>query len=408
MRLAKAPSRVADVFTPNYYHNSPIPCEPLAKTSLTAHKLTLTHEDKKLRVAIVGAGQIADAHIVEIGRIKTAEIVGLCDLHESPLRALQDKYAIPHVGTDLNKLLNQTQPDVVHITTPPASHFAIAKQCLEAGAHVYVEKPLTVTAGETRELLALAKNCSRLVCLGTNRIFAKSQNQALSMIHGGEIGSVTHIDALFSYDLKGIFGKQVLSNPQHWIARLPGQIFQNNLNHPLASIVPFLSDDLRIRAWAADWSANGIVFDELRLEIIDRKNKRSAYIVFTSNVKPGAFRVTYFGSEKALFLNNNSNTLLVDRPNRMPGMLGGVLGIRDASKQLARQYRHRLRDFIFGRETFFTDMQATFRAFYSAIERGGEAPIPYDQILRAARIMDEAFEQIGHPSKTVITAVDAA
>ncbi|MGI9423655.1 MAG: Gfo/Idh/MocA family protein [Hyphomicrobiaceae bacterium] len=350
-----------------------------------------------MKIAVVGAGQIADAHIVEISRIESAEVVSLCDLYESPLRALQDKYAIPHVSTDLGEVLTQSAPDVVHITTPPSSHLAIARQCLEAGAHVYVEKPLAVTFAETKELLELAERCGRLVCLGSNRIFASAQRTALDKIHAGEIGPITHMDGLFSYDLKGIFGRQVLSNPEHWIANLPGQLFKNNLNHPLAAIVPFLSDDLEIRAWADDWGGSGIVFDELRLEIIDRVNRRSAYIVFTSNVKPGAFRVSYFGRDKAIFLNNNANTLIIDSPQRVPGMLGNILGIRHASKQLGRQFRRRLRRFVFGGETFFTDLQEMFRAFYASIENNGSPPVPYSQILRAARIMDEMVNQIGRP-----------
>jgi len=350
-----------------------------------------------LKVAVVGAGQIADAHIVEIGRIETAEVVALCDLHESPLQALQDKYAIPHIGTNLGELLERASPEVVHITTPPGSHFPIARQCLEAGAHVYVEKPLTVTFAETKKLLDLAKHHGRMVCLGTNRSFATAQRRAFEMIEAGEIGSLTHVDALFSYDLQGIFGRQVLSNPEHWIAKLPGQIFQNNLNHPLATIVPFIGDDVLVRATANDWSENGVVFDELRVEITDQKNKTSANLVFTSNVRPGAFRVSYFGTQKALFLNNNANTLIVDEPHRMPGMLGNILGIRGASKQLARQYRRGLLNFVFGRETFFTDMQAMFRAFYSAIAKDAPPPVPYDQILRSAKIIDDIVSQIGRP-----------
>ena len=350
-----------------------------------------------MRVAIIGAGQIADAHIAEIAKIETAEVVALCDLYESPLRALQDKYTIPYVSTDLNDVLRQSAPDVVHITTPPASQLAVARQCLEGGTHVYVEKPLTASLTETKELLGFADRCERLVCLGTNRIFASSQRTALDMIKAGEIGPITHMEGMFSYDLKGIFGKQVLSNPEHWLVKLPGQLFQNNLNHPLAAIVPFLSDDLEVRARADDWGGNGIVFDELRVEIIDKINKLSAYIIFTSNVKPAAFRVSYFGKDKAIFLNNNANTLVIDSPNRMPGMLGNILGIREESKQLARQYRRRLRNFVFGRETFFTDMQEIFRAFYASIESNEPPPVPYDQVFRAAKIMDDIIQQIGRP-----------
>lgn len=350
-----------------------------------------------MKVVIVGAGQIADAHIIEVGKIKSASVVGLCDLYESPLLALQEKYAIPHVDTDFARLMETARPDVVHITTPPTSHLALAKQALAGGAHVYIEKPLTVTHAEAIELFAAARQVDKQVCIGTNRLFAHAQSTAVAKIKSGDIGPLTHVDAIFTYDLQGIFGKQVLSNPEHWISKLPGQIFQNNLNHPLATVVPFLSDDLRVRAWAADWSDNGVVFDELRVEILDQANKFTAHIVFSSNVKPGAFRVSYFGQRKSLFLDNNQNTLVESEPSRIPGTLGGIFAVRKAAKDLGKQFRRSLRRFVFGQDTFFTDMNALFRAFYDAIEGKGPMPVPESDILRASKIIDEVNHQIGRP-----------
>ena len=166
-----------------------------------------------MKIAIVGAGQIADAHLGEIARIENASVVALCDLNESPLQALQDKYRIPSVYTDFARLLQEAQPDVVHITTPPATHFMLAKQSIAAGAHVYIEKPLTVTYAETQELLRFAEQHGRKVCIGTNHIYSRAQKKAMAAIRNGEIGSITHIDSLFSYDLQGIFGAFLRSVP---------------------------------------------------------------------------------------------------------------------------------------------------------------------------------------------------
>mgnify|MGYP003633882642 FL=1 len=350
-----------------------------------------------MKVVVVGAGQIADAHIIEVGKIKSASVVGLCDLFESPLLALKEKYAIPHVDTDFVRLMELARPDVVHITTPPTSHLFLAKQALAGGAHVYIEKPLTVTHAEAVELFAAAKAADKQVCIGTNRLFARAQSAAITKIKAGELGQLTHVDAIFTYDLQGIFGKQVLSNPEHWISKLPGQIFQNNLNHPLATVVPFLSDDFQVRAWADDWSDNGVVFDELRVEIFDRANKFTAHIVFSSNVKPGAFRVSYFGRRKTLFLDNNQNTLVESEPSKIPGTLGNIFAVRAMAKVLAKQFRRSLRRFVFGQDTFFTDMNELFRAFYDSIDGKGPAPVPESDILRASLIIDEVNKQIGRP-----------
>src|ERR1700678_407540 len=103
-----------------------------------------------LKVAIIGCGKIADAHAVQLQRIKGCKIVGVCD--REPLMAWQlyERFPIDAYFSDVAKMLSEARPDVVHITTPPQSHFGLAKACLESGCHVYVEKPFTLNETEAR------------------------------------------------------------------------------------------------------------------------------------------------------------------------------------------------------------------------------------------------------------------
>src|SRR5215472_7069539 len=109
-----------------------------------------------LKVAIVGCGKIADTHASQIRRIKDCEIVGVCDTEPLMARQLAERFQVRRCYTDMMELLNEAKPDVVHITTPPDSHFKIAVSCLEHGCHVYVEKPFTLNSPEAQRLIALA------------------------------------------------------------------------------------------------------------------------------------------------------------------------------------------------------------------------------------------------------------
>src|SRR5690349_5141387 len=100
--------------------------------------------DDMLKVAIVGCGKIADWHASQIQRIKGCEIVGVCDSEPLMARQLCERFGVKGSYSSVPDLLTDARPDVVHITTPPQSHFEIAKACLERGSHVYVEKPFTV------------------------------------------------------------------------------------------------------------------------------------------------------------------------------------------------------------------------------------------------------------------------
>src|SRR2546428_8878665 len=90
-------------------------------------------EDEMLKVAIVGCGKIADSHASQIQRIKDCEIVGVCDREELMAKQLAERFHIQRHFTDFTELMEETCPHVVHVTTPPQSHFSIAKRCLEQG-----------------------------------------------------------------------------------------------------------------------------------------------------------------------------------------------------------------------------------------------------------------------------------
>src|SRR5438105_13478193 len=109
-----------------------------------------------LRVAIVGCGKVADQHVQAIHRIPDCSIVALCDRELLMAKQLGERFGVSACFSDLREMLDAASPDVIHITTPPQSHFALAKQCLESGAHVYLEKPFTITAGEAEALIQLA------------------------------------------------------------------------------------------------------------------------------------------------------------------------------------------------------------------------------------------------------------
>src|SRR5438105_1857098 len=109
-----------------------------------------------LKVAIVGCGKIADAHARWIQRIGGSEIVGVCDREPLMAQQLCERLAIERHFDDLEALLSETRPDVVHVTTPPTSHYDVATKCLDHGCHVYVEKPFTVNHAEALKLVASA------------------------------------------------------------------------------------------------------------------------------------------------------------------------------------------------------------------------------------------------------------
>src|SRR5438309_10776625 len=121
-----------------------------------------------LKIAIVGCGKIAEQHMLAIRRLADCKIVSLCDRELLMAKQLGERFGISGCFSDLKEMLQSTSPDVVHITTPPQSHYPLARQCLESGAHVYLEKPFTITADQAESLVHLAEDRDLKITVGHN------------------------------------------------------------------------------------------------------------------------------------------------------------------------------------------------------------------------------------------------
>jgi predicted dehydrogenase/nucleoside-diphosphate-sugar epimerase len=157
---------------------------------MTAHTTTI-------RVGLVGCGKMGLHHLAAIAKAPGATVVGIAD----PLAdAAELKGLIPaeaRLVPDVATLLTETRPDVVHIVTPPHTHCAIARTLIEAGVHVYVEKPFAMSKAEAEEILALAAQHGVQVVSGHQNLFEKPAILAREQI--GTIGKLVHIESFFSF-----------------------------------------------------------------------------------------------------------------------------------------------------------------------------------------------------------------
>jgi predicted dehydrogenase len=199
-----------------------------------------------LTIAIVGCGKVADQHVQAIQRITDCRIVAVCDRELLMAKQLGERFGISACFSDVNEMLRAASPNVVHITTPPQSHFLIARQCLESGCHVYLEKPFTITAGETESLIAFAESCGLKITVGHNYLFTLEMLEMRRLVKDGFLGGRPfHLESYWSYDLGDTsYVGPVLGNRGHWVHQLPGQLFHNIISHGIAKLTEFLDDDL--------------------------------------------------------------------------------------------------------------------------------------------------------------------
>lgn len=141
-----------------------------------------------IKAAIIGAGFIGPAHLEAIRRIGDVDVVALCDFSLEAAEAKARELHIPYAYADVGALLKHPGLHVVHNCTPNHLHASINRQVMEAGIHIFSEKPLCLTSEEARGLLALAEE--KAVLNGVSfvyRQFAMVQ-QAASLVRTGQTG----------------------------------------------------------------------------------------------------------------------------------------------------------------------------------------------------------------------------
>ena len=355
-----------------------------------------------LRAAIVGCGKIADAHASQIRRIKGSEIVGVCDREPLMAKQLCERFSVARSFSDVNDLLDSAHPDVVHITTPPASHFDIAQACLDRGCHVYIEKPFTIRAGEAEALVALAASNDLKLTAGHDDQFSHVARRMRALVRSGYLGGpALHVESTYCYDLSEPgYARALLGDRQHWVRRLPGGLLQNVISHGIARIAEFFTTE------APQVIAHGFVspplrrmgerkiVDELRV-IVSEEDRLTAYFTFSSQMRPSVHELRVYGPRNGLLLDQDHEILL-----RLRGRRFKSYGEKFFPPLLfARQH---LSNLVTNAKTFLardfhmkSGMKYLIEAFYQSILHGTAVPIPYAEILRTARIMDAIFDQLG-------------
>ena len=355
---------------------------------------------KMLKVAIVGSGKIADDHASQIQQIKGCEIVGVCDREPLMARQLYERFPVKHYFSELADLLNTACPDVIHVCTPPQSHFEVARFSLEAGCHVYVEKPLALSEEDARTLIDLANDRGLKITVGHDDQFRHAARRMRALVQRGYLGGpAVHMESYYGYELSDTYAGAVLGDKHHWVRRLPGKLLQNVISHGIARIAEFLATD------SPQVIASGFVspflksigereiIDELRVIILG-KGGVTAYFTFSSQMRPSLHQFRLYGPENGIILDQDHETLI-----KLPGKrLKSYAEKFVPPVQLAGQYlgnlKRNLGSFLRNDFQMKSGMKYLIESFYHSLLDGAQVPIPYSEILLTARIMDEIFAQL--------------
>jgi len=258
------------------------------------------------RIGVIGCGYWGPNLIRNFVEIPTAKMVAVADLDQGRLAHIGARYPQIQLTRDYRELFD-LDLDAVVVATPPATHFAIAHDCLENNLHVLVEKPITLNSNDASKLIRVADDKDLVLMVGHTFEYNSAVHALKEIIDSGEIGKVFYIDSarlnlgLFQSDsnvlwdlaphdisiLLYLLGKEPISvSAQGMTSVMPG-VYDNvymNLTFPdniLAHVHVSWLDPCKVRRTTVVGSKKMVVYNDIdsneKIRIYDKGVDVPAY-----------------------------------------------------------------------------------------------------------------------------------
>ena len=174
----------------------------LALSTFGARGMDIINPPSTYRVALIGTGWYGKSDLFRLIQVAPVEVVALCDVDKNMLNEAgklvsqrQKSGKVPKLYTDYRKLLADNQLDIVLVGTPDHWHALQMIDAVKAGAHVYVQKPISVDVMEGEAMVAAARKYNRVVQVGTQRKSTPHLIDAKkNIVDAGLLGKISHVE----------------------------------------------------------------------------------------------------------------------------------------------------------------------------------------------------------------------
>jgi predicted dehydrogenase len=281
-------------------------------------------------------------------------------------------------------MLEKARPDVVHVTTPPNSHFGLAMDSLDAGAHVIVEKPATATFAELEALVRRAKETGRHLIEDHNYVFNRAPQEILRRIKSGQFGGVTHVEVLICLDILGPGGFADPNSPHPALA-LAGGAIADFLPHFASLAHLFVGPHRTAQTVWIKRKPSLLPFDEFRA-VVDGE-RGTAALGFSSNSQPDAFWVRVYGERMQAAANLFETRLTFDGPRNVPKPLRPFFSGLEEGKTIRRAALATLLGKFKGPGAYEGLWELLART-YRALADGSAPPVTASQVIEVNRMVE--------------------
>ena len=344
-----------------------------------------------MKAAVIGTGVICEQHLIGLKRVQDARLVGVCDLSPAMAGYTADRFGADAMYTDYRAMLDEAKPDVVHVLTPPPTHLKLVTDCLEAGAHVFVEKPAAPTHSELAELIAASKRTGRALVEDHNYRFNTTVQQIEKLVEEGELGTIGEVEVCMVLGIRGEGGRFADRHLRHPSHDMPAGVIHEFITHLCYLALMFVPRDTprtfdRVSAlWSNHGGGDHFRFDDLDATAI--LGKTHLRIRSSCHTGPDCFTITVRGSEgyaeTDLFLPH----VRVVKPRKGGPQLSPLVNQLANGMTLVNASARNFKDKIMQRSAY-EGLHVLVERVYDALQDGRAMPVSFDDMNSTSALVD--------------------
>ncbi|GDY02045.1 hypothetical protein LBMAG49_13740 [Planctomycetota bacterium] len=324
------------------------------------------------RVALIGSGFIADVHLLALRAMQGVQVVALCDTVLPRSKRLARRYGVPHVFGTVAELIAAKVCTAVHVLVPPGAHRAVAEQCLAAGLHVLVEKPIALSLADADAMLVLASTHN--VVLGVNHNFtqAPAVRQLRAHIEALHLGRVDHVALMHHVPIRQLD----TGDAGHFMFQAEANILLEQGVH-VFSMVHDLLGECRVTAAAPmdpRTLGNGVrFFTRWQFQILGERGTAGVTMAFGRTLTETTLQV--IGTDGAAFVDLQRGVCWLRRKTRWPDFMDHARNLAAGGLHLLRRacgtvlgYSLALFKLSFPDDPFLRSMRQSIASFHASIK----------------------------------------
>ena len=262
-----------------------------------------------MKYALIGCGRISPNHI-EAAKNNHLEFVAMCDIVPEVMQGKSDKFELEavHKYTDYKELLEKEKPELVAIATESGKHAAIALDCIAAGCHVIIEKPIALSIADADAIIEAGKKAGVVVCANHQNRFNKSVQYIRRALETDRFGRLFHGAAHVRWNRgKGYYDQA----PWRGTWAQDGGCLMNQCIHNIDLLRWMMGDEVEeVMAYTDQLEHPYLEAEDLGMALVKFKNGSYGLIEGTTNVYPKNLEETLYlfgekGTAKAAGTSDN-------------------------------------------------------------------------------------------------------